>query len=85
MRKIMRKKICILNTGGTILARGCEDSCENDDKNGDKNGYEAGGLEFLDVFGSILEQFKPDAKKSKKDHFVFANFSLVIISTFSIG
>ena len=49
----MRKKICILNTGGTILARGCENSCEKDDKNSDKNGYEAGGLGFLDVCGSI--------------------------------
>ena len=53
MSKIMRKKICILNTGGTILARGdknsCENSCENDDKNDDKNGYKAGGLGFLDV------------------------------------
>ena len=89
MSKIMRKKICILNTGGTILARGCENSCEKDDKNSDKNscenGYEAGGLGFLDVFGSILEQFKPDTKKSKKNHFVFADFSLDIITPFSIG
>ena len=88
MSKIMRKKICILNTGGTILARGCENSCEKDDKNSDKNscenGYEAGGLGFLDVFGSILEQFKPDTKKSKKNHFVFADFSLDIITPFSI-
>ena len=101
MSKIMRKKICILNTGGTILARGdknscensdknsCENSCKNGDNNSDKNGcengYEAGGLGFLDVFGSILEQFKPDTKKSKKDHFVFADFSLDIITPFSIG
>lgn len=69
----MRKKICILNTGGTILARG------------DERGYEAGGLGFLDVFGGILEQFKPDVKKSKKEHFVFADFSLDIITPFSIG
>ena len=81
----MRKKICILNTGGTILARGDKNGCENGCKNGDKNGYEAGGLEFLDVFGSILEQFKPNTKKSKKDHFVFADFSLDIITPFSIG
>ena len=35
----MRKKICILNTGGTILARGCENSCEKDDKNGTKDTF----------------------------------------------
>ena len=34
----MRKKICILNTGGTILARSDKNGCENGCKNGDKNG-----------------------------------------------
>ena len=66
----MRKKICILNTGGTILARGdknsCENSCENDDKNDDKNGYKAGGLGFLDVFEIPHLEILQDESKLKE-------------------
>lgn len=67
----MRKKICIINSGGTILAKSSA------------SGYEAGGSAFGDVFGGLLDEFKP--LKSLKDAFEFEDFSLKIITPFSIG